>query len=125
MKNRRSQAVLRLSATTTEAALGNGAIAVASGGAATSRLAGCFSSLAGNLTGTGFAAFEAASKGRIALAGSAEITAEAGAKTCGAVLDTVALETLAAATATGPGGLDAAADTGINGAAACITIPRG
>ena len=122
MKNRRSQAVLGLSATTTEAALGNGAIAAALGGAATSRLAGCFSSLAGNLTGTGFTAFEAASKGRIALAGSAEITTEAGAKTCGTVLDTVALKTLAAATAAG---LDAAADTGISGAAACITIPVG
>ena len=111
-----------LSATATEAALGNGAIAAASGGAATSRLAGCFSSFAGNLTATGFAAFEAASKGLIALAGSGEITAEAGAKTCDTVLDTVALETLAAATATG---LDAAADTGISGAAACITIPVG
>ena len=121
MKNRPSQAPLGLSATTTAVALDDCAIAAASGGA--SGLAGCFSSLAGNLATTGFTAFDAASKGRIALAGTRGITADAGVVTGETAGNTVAVEMLAAATATGPGGLDAAADAGTSGAVTCITIP--
>lgn len=134
MKNRPSQAALGLSATAAGAALDDGVFVAASGGATGSCLAGCFSLVADGFVIAGVAAFEAASRGRTALAGCMAFTPDAdtvagdvaGVFADVMAADFVAEETLVfAATAAGLTGLDAADDAGISGAAISVIISGG